>query len=270
MENFLLKFSDVPKNFIYDFFDIAKEEYNDYSFSIDFEIVINWLKIRKDNLKIVLINNFDENYDYIIEVVKIFHRTGASLKEEIFLTPNCFKELCMLSQTLKAKEVRKYFISIEKLVRKYHEHIQEKLYKKLDMLYTNQKPKIHINGGVIYILEALNSDTNLYKIGKTTNLKNRLNNYNSGNANDVEPIFILEVDDIDNVELCIKRTIKEFQYRKYKEIYEVNVDILKQVMMRCDEFVNSMKKLVSKKKEFKKLDRLYNAENGLYLAIYPN
>ena len=238
--------------------------------SIDFEVIVTWLNVQKYHLKRLLVNNFEENYDYIIDIIKIPHRYGASRKEQIFLTPNCFKELCMLSQTPKAKEVRKYFISIEKLIRKYHQYIQEKLYKKLNMLYKNQKPKININSGVIYILEALNSDTDLYKIGKTTNLRNRLNNYNSGNANDIEPIFILEVDDIDNVELCIKRTIKEFQYRKYKEIYEVDIDVLKQVMMRCDEFVNSMKKLVSKKKEFKKLDRLYDAENGLYLAIYPN
>lgn len=270
MEKFLLKFSDVPKDFIYDFFNIAKEEYDDYDFSIDFDVVCIWLNVQKYHLKRSLLNNFEENYDYVIDIIKIPHRYGASRKEEILLTPNCFKELCMISQTPKAKEVRKYYISIEKLIKKYNQDIQDKLYKKLNMLYKNQKPKINVNGGVIYILEALNSDTNLYKIGKTTNLRNRLNNYNSGNANDVEPIFILEVDDIDNVELCVKKTIKEFQYRKYKEIYEIDIDVLKQVMTRCDDFVNSMKKLISSKREFKKLDRLHDAQNGLYLAIYPN
>jgi len=31
----------------------------------------------------------------------------------ILITPNCLKELCMISQTKKAKEVRKYFIEMD-------------------------------------------------------------------------------------------------------------------------------------------------------------
>lgn len=46
------------------------------------------------------------------------------------MTPNRFKELCMLSQTVKAKEVRKYYIAIESLVTQYHSIIEEKLKKK--------------------------------------------------------------------------------------------------------------------------------------------
>lgn len=61
------------------------------------------------------------------------------------------------------------------------------MYKKIGLLEINQKPKLNIKGGVIYILKALNSETTLYKLGKTKNLKNRLNTYNTGNANDVEP-----------------------------------------------------------------------------------
>ena len=61
------------------------------------------------------------------------------------------------------------------------------------MLETNQKPKTNIKGGVIYILKALNANATLYKLGKSEDLKNRLNTYNSGNTNDVEPLFIIPV-----------------------------------------------------------------------------
>ena len=57
----------------------------------------------------------------------------------------------------------------------------------------NQKPKIVSNGGEIYILKALNTNTTLYKLGKTSDLKHRLNTYNSGNANDIEQLFRLKV-----------------------------------------------------------------------------
>ena len=63
---------------------------------------------------------------------------------------------------------------------------------------------------------------------------------------------MFEVDDIDKVEGCIKNLMKEYQYRKYKEVYEVNLDILKKACSECDLFVNGFKKVISKKQQKKK------------------
>lgn len=83
---------------------------------------------------------------------------------------------------------------MEKLIRRYHKYIQEKLYNKINVLETNQKPTVNIQSGIIYFFKALNQieindakDEILYKIGKTLNKKNRFNVYNSSNANDLEP-----------------------------------------------------------------------------------
>ena len=120
-------------------------------------------------------------------------------------------------------------------LKKYHDYIEKKLYRKIGLLEKNQKPKINIKGGVIYFFEALNNikltelEEDLYKVGKTKNSKNRFKSYNSSNANDIEPLFILEVDDIDKVEKCIKNLLIDYQYRKYKEIYQMNMDALKVV-----------------------------------------
>ena len=141
----------------------------------------------------------------------------------------------------------------KKLVKRYAEMIKEEMYKKIGLLEINQKPKIDIKGGVIYILKALNTDVTLYKLGKTNGLKNRLNTYNSGNANDVEPLFILPVNDIDNVETCIKKSCKLYQYRKYKEVYEIDIDVLKIVMTECNDFTNKMANILkdsTTKKDF--------------------
>lgn len=135
---------------------------------------------------------------------KQINSRGATIYEKILITPNCMKELCMVSQTKKAKEVRKYFIAMEKLIKEYFEIIKAEMYRKIGLLEKNQKPKVNVNGGVIYILKALNSEASLYKLGKTSDLKNRLNTYNSGNANDVEPLFIIQVKDIDSVESYVK------------------------------------------------------------------
>ena len=206
MEQFLKQFSKIPRNFITDFYIIAKEEYMDDEIIIDFDIICKWLNVLKENLKKILIRDFEEDFDYTIKIIKKKHTytNRVSIYNEILITPNCFKELCMISQTTKAKEVRKYFIEMEKLVKRYFEIIKQEMYKKIGILEKNLKPKVNIEGGVVYILKALNTDATLYKLGKTENLKNRLNTYNSGNANDVEPLFILPVNDIDKEKYYIQ------------------------------------------------------------------
>jgi len=255
MEDFLKQFSTIPHNFITDFFMIAKEEYTDNELIIDLELVCKWLNIRKDNLKKILITNFEENFDYIIDTIKKKHTNTnkISIYDIINITPNCFKEICMISQSQNAKQVRKYFLAMEKLIKIYFVNIKEEMYKKIGILENNQKPKVNISGGVIYILKALNTDVTLYKLGKTNNLKDRLNTYNTGTANNIEPLFILQVNDIDSVESCVKQACKKYQYRKYKEVYEIDINVLKEVMSDCNEFVNKMAYKLQDKNEKKKL-----------------
>jgi phage anti-repressor protein len=276
MEQFLKQFSTIPHDFISDFYIIVKEEYTDNEIIINFENVCKWLNVRKDNLKNKLISNFEKNYDYTIEKIKKaqINSTGTTIYEKILITPNCMKELCMISQTAKAKEVRKYFIEMEKLIKRYFETIKEEMYKKIGLLETNQKPKSDIKGGIIYILKALNTNATLYKLGKTTDLKNRLNTYNSGNANDVEPLFIIPVKDIDSVESCVKKACKKFQYRKYKEVYELDIELLKIIIDDCNDFINALARKIKNKIESKdvkmKISRMKQKKDTYFMYISKN
>jgi len=272
MDKFIKKFSNLPKDFVDDFYVIAKEEYTDNELIINFDLVYSWLETRKDHLKKVLVENFEENYDYVIKINKVKQSSGNGMttRHDILLTPNCFKELCMISQTSRAKEVRKYFIEMEKLVKRYYRTIKEEMYKQIGILENNQKPKIDIKGGLIYILEALNSTTTLYKLGKTEDLENRIKNYNTGNANDVEPIFILKVNDVNSVENCIKNACKKYQYRKHKEIYQVDIDVLKEVIYKCDDlmkFVEMKDNKKTKKERNKAIERMKNKKSNYFIYI---
>ncbi len=51
---------------------------------------------------------------------------------------------------------------------------------------------------------------------KINKLKNRLLKYNGYNKNDIIPIYLYEINDINDVEECIKRYAKE-----YKEVYTI-------------------------------------------------
>lgn len=285
MEKFLKRYSTVPNDFIDDFFNISKEIYIDSDFVINFDTITKWLNVRKDHLKRLLIKHFEEKMDYTITTIKQNNtvRSGANYVEKIMLTPDCFKELCMVSQTAKAKDVRRFYLSIEKLIRKYHQYIEEKLAKKINILETNQKPKINIKGGVIYFFEALNNadfdeinfdeEDPILKIGKTEDIKNRFKTYNSGNANDVQPLFVLEVSNIHKVENCIKVLLKEFQYNRNKEIYKISINALKEVFGKCDELVHGFKKFLenNKKQDINaKFKALRNATGGIIMQFKEN
>lgn len=280
MEIFLKKYSDVPNGFIEDFFNIAKEYYDDSELSIDFNVVIKWLNVTKGNLKRLLIKHFTEKYDYIIDKIKEKNKNGngAHYYENIWITPDCFKEICMLSLVSKGKLIRQYYLSIEKLIKKYHYYIEDQLYKKINLLEKNQKPKINIKGGIIYFFKALNQIKiddleDLYKIGETENVKNRFKNYNSGLANNIEPLFILEVNNLKTVENCIKNLLREYQYRKYKEIYQINVDALKLVFFNCDKLVNGFKNYMERNNQKivnEKLKKMRHSKHGLILYLKKN
>uniref|UniRef100_A0A6C0C9G2 Bacteriophage T5 Orf172 DNA-binding domain-containing protein n=1 Tax=viral metagenome TaxID=1070528 RepID=A0A6C0C9G2_9ZZZZ len=280
MINFLKKYSTVPNSFIDDFHNIVDENYSSHELIIDFDVVTKWLKIRKDNLLHTLVNNFALGTEYSLKKVKINQENSnkTTIKSIIFITPLCFKELCMISRSSKAREVRSYYIALEDLVRKYHHYIEERLRKKIGLLETNQKPKVNIKSGIIYIFEALNvtddesddeSDDKLYKIGKTKDKNNRFNTYNSGNANDIEPLFILEVNDIDGVEKCIKNLLSKHQYRKNKEIYKINLDLMKKATDMCDELVAGFVRYKNKigTDEFEKSKKMMRESDSLIIKI---
>lgn len=147
------------------------------------------------------------------------------------------------------------------------------MYKKIGLLKVNQKPKVNVKGGVIYVLRALNTEETLYKLGKSSNLKNRLKTYNSGNANNIEPVFILKVNDINTVENCVKSICKQLQYRKYKEVYEIDLEVLKKAIMSCDDLANSVSNAFKnmKKKEVKdKIERLKEEKNNHFIYVDKN
>ena len=234
--DFLKKYSKVSNKFINDFFGLYDIN-NKNIFIINIENIAKWLNTKKGKLKETLEISYELNIDYIINKTSSTGKKGAP-KEEILLTVKCFKLLCMQSRTQKAIEVREYFYALEELIDKYKDYIIEGLKDKIIKLENNQKPKVNPSKGVIYIIQT-SDDITLYKIGKTSNLKNRLIKYNSDKKDDIIPIYIYETDDIDAVETCIKGFMKKYQYRKYKEVYQTNIDIIKKFINKCGDIVES-------------------------------
>lgn len=123
MEEYLKKKSKLSTEFISDFFNLTQKNYEQNDFTIDFEKIVKWLSLSKENLKETITAKFEENYDY------------KKNSENFTMTPNCFKDLCTILQTSKSKEIRKNYIEIENLIFKYNSRIKKNKYSKEKIIY---------------------------------------------------------------------------------------------------------------------------------------
>jgi phage anti-repressor protein len=244
----------ISSRFIDDFFGLYDRNTEPNDFVVNLEILAKWLKSRKSTIKDTLTASYIKNADYKI---KKGESTGGRPKEIIMLTPECFKRLTMLSKTKKAEEVRTYFIQLEKHIDKYKNYIIEGLSQKVSTLKNNQRTKVNPKGGVIYVLKSNKTIDEIYRIGRTKKFKERKNVHYSSHPDDLEIALIYETDNIEQVENCLKGVLKDKQYRKRKEFYEVNIDIIKDVIEGCDKLILKVK---NKLKKFKQ-------DGGYYLML---
>ena len=274
-KSFLIKYTTINTKFIDDFNNIIKEEYFDYyyDFLIDSELLRKWLKlnIKQDFINIIK-KKYKINIDYKLEKITKSIGSGGHNKEIITLTPEATKKICLSTKSKIGDDVRQYFIDIEVALYKFKNYIIESLNNKIKKLENNQKPKIDTSKGIIYVFRALNTENaTLYKIGRTINSKKRFNSHNSPLANDIEVIMIYEADDVKQLEVCVKNYMKQSQYRKYKEIYQVDLNIIKKVIKDCDiklKQINNMIDENNKKQKGGNLKKITDNDK-IYLLI-PN
>ena len=274
-ETFINKYSFINSKFVKDFYNIIKEDYIERynEFLIDSEVLRKWLQIANrrifnDTIK----RSYKKNMDYTIKTVKRSEGSGGQNFEVITLTPEASKKLCLSTNSKMGKQVQQYFLDIEVALYKYKNYIIEGMDKKIVQLENNQKPKINTTKKIIYVFRALNTDLTLYKIGKTINSKTRFSKHNSPMANDLEVLFQYETDNIDQVELCVKAYMKKAQYRKYKEVYRVDLDIIKKTIKNCDVEINEINKEIEKKNKKQKGGNILNKidDNEILYLLIPS
>lgn len=240
---FLKKFlPNINPLFIDDFFKLIKyNEINDISFIIDFNNMIKWLDISRNKAKETLIKSYKKNIDYTITKQQK-RGTGGYKKDIIFLTVPAFKKFCLLSHSKNGDLVRDYFIAVESALNQYRNEIIFSQNKLIKQLKNNNRPKMYPKGGVLYIIRTPDSYTT-YKIGRTMNLKKRIQSHTSILSSkssvfvdkNIDILFYYKVNDIKRVEECTKVFLKQYKYKKYKEIYECDINTIKQIMYKCNQ-----------------------------------
>jgi phage anti-repressor protein/predicted GIY-YIG superfamily endonuclease len=252
LPEYLKKHSLISSKFIDDFFSLYDHKTLDTDFVINLDILASWLNAIKGSLKETLMKSYTENVDY--KVTKIKNNKKGRPFETIMLTPDCMKRLCMLSRSPKAEEVRTYYIELEKHIDKYKNVIFEKY-------EINQKPiQQSENEGVVYVLQSDLNLSGVYKIGKTIDFKSRMKSHHSSHNDNVIVKLIYKTEFMDEVEKCLKYYMREKQYRKYKEFFEVDIDIIKKMIKECDRMSLIARKTINGK----------NHKGGYFLYIDKN
>jgi phage anti-repressor protein len=84
-------------------------------YPVDFDDAWQWIGYStKQKAREALERNFEENFDFLTTRLK---STGGRPGDGYFLTVDCFKAFCMMAGTEKGKEVRQYYLAIEKKYR---------------------------------------------------------------------------------------------------------------------------------------------------------
>jgi phage anti-repressor protein len=158
---------------------------------------------------IVLKDNFDENSDYKMFNNKEFKENAKCMMmhlenidvnhhnktKHLIVSPDCFKQSLMLLKTEKAKEIKRYYIELEKIFKfylQYQAKYQELKTNQINNELTEEKNKnsyLSVNAfnyvallmkEFLYIATTYSyAYQNNFKIGKTNNLTQRLSQYNT-------------------------------------------------------------------------------------------
>jgi len=233
LQEYLKKYSTINSTFIDDFFSMYTIKTSADDFVIDLDNVTKWLKIQKYSIKRTILESYQLNIDY--KILTLPSSGKGRPMEQIVLTPSCFKRLCMMSRSPKAEEVRTYFIQLESHLDKYKTHIIDALQKKINKYKTELQPIPKIKtSGVIYVLKTSETIENVYKIGKTQDFSARLKTHQSSHPDKLDIVFVYETDYINDVEACLKDLLKERAYRRRKEFYEIDIELLKELIKNCD------------------------------------
>jgi phage anti-repressor protein/predicted GIY-YIG superfamily endonuclease len=234
---YIKKISGIPNDFIDDLFSFYDENTLQTDFVINLDKVALWLDVHKRTLNETLKHSYKQKFDYIITKNKNPNQKDprSNNYKQVLITPDCFKRLCMLTRSKKGETVRSYFIDIENTLIKYRQQTLNGIKSDMKFIIQKRKPKYEPNTGYVYIIRVKNSYENkpVYKPGYTSNIDKRMATYQTGKIDDIDIVYLYKTDDIKAVEGCMKAWLKNTQYINNKELYQVDLGIIKKIINEC-------------------------------------
>ena len=119
----------------------------------------------------------------------------------------------------------------------------------------------------VYILKSPKDIDGIYRFGKTLDFKNRLTNYNSANSDKMQILFIFETKNTQQIEDCVISQIKQFRYKKRKDFFQIDINIIKQLINSCNQLTLKFKHKINKSTNNSNKQNGGNSDN-IFLYIH--
>jgi phage anti-repressor protein/uncharacterized C2H2 Zn-finger protein len=223
-------------------------------FPINIEVLIE-MKVydRKDHCKTKLNKNFILDTDFKVQKATpensgVAKKGGSGLlKENIMLTVDCFKSMCMLANSETGKQVKNYYLDLEKIFKEYilrdiqsmqktietvvNENLKIKsTYSHLAELHDQIRMKRNYHkfkkGNCLYIITDRWREKDYLKIGYTDNINTRLQTYRTSMP-DVKIDFLLYLTENKFLEKCLKvRYASQLVEKNHEYVIDATVEQL--------------------------------------------
>ena len=182
-------------------------------------IDIHTLRDRLNN-KYSIKKHFFEKVDYIKE------KTGKTSGVTYMLNYNCFEKLAMSGHSDESEIIREYFVKLREFLVENQNNIYQSMEKK-EIL------KKYSSFESIYFFAADERNINVFKIGRTNNIIQRLRNYNVGRIKEVDLKYFAIVKNSMLIEKCIKMNLKHKRIITNREIFSTTPENIKKIIDEC-------------------------------------
>ena len=221
----LKKYTIVDTEFINIFFSKFKIG-GELNFDIKDEAIAKYLGITLKNLRQRLSNEYSKNNNFIENVDFIKVNTGKTSGVSYMCNYQCFEKIAMSGDSEQSEAVRMYFVKIREFLVENQKTILQAMENKTKLNKFNG-----FEGIYFFVVDKTNPD--IFKIGRTSFIVNRLRNYNVGRINEVDLKYYALVKNSVLIEKCMKHNLIKNQYIKNREIYKVDASTLKQIIDDC-------------------------------------
>ena len=263
----LLSVKDLLNKLNYNFNELYVDKFwdsieNDKWIYIDHNMLI-WMgynseedKNNKQNYIKILKENFEIEIDYKLLNTTSFNTSLSMLKvhlknieinnhnktKHLIISPDCFKQSLMILRTEKAKEIKKYYIELEKIFKFYIQYqniYQKKILedkqkeleqtkdKVMDMERDFKHKELEFDEFIYIATNYHYHQQNVYKIGKSNRLNKREKQFNTFfiNGQKMQYIFIFQCHNARVLEQLLFTCLSNYKYNKVNELF--NIDLCK-------------------------------------------
>ena len=221
----LKKHTNIDIKFINIFFKKFKIG-SELDFDIKDNIVADYLNITLDNIRRRLQNKYSKTKKFIENVDFIKIKAGKTTGVTYMINYQCFEKIAMSGDTQQSETVRMYFIKLREFIVENQKMIFQAIENKNDL-------SIYRGYDSIYFFAVDERKPNIFKVGRTNDIVQRLRNYNVGRIKEIDLKYFALIKNPVIIEKCIGLKLEKQRTIPDREIFTVDPKKLKKIIDDC-------------------------------------